>query len=662
LAQDVRAKSTPPCDHYRRVQQVYPSPPLTDAALASTVPLPELPGEPSEHRFGWPDREEIVHENMSHEGARHIAPLSPPPTLLVEAKELPADEWSKCADHSVESWRYGDDQEGGSGSPSPFPPVRDDSGFEETDPEGGCEVDRQLDGSHGDRALIEPTSVWIPHSPLSISDGLPLADLPPLHSSGSSSGSHDSLFLSPASNLGSWAFGSDMSWGDSPSSTLVGGLSAPASPKPASLSVDPPDFGYTLGLSPHQFLHQQQQQSSLISPLDIPFQQGDRSWYDGAQGGSSSGLQSSYLPTDPDQSSLSPFHHVTLHPPPDADLDSDYSDTVMPSDEEDGGSPLPPSSPRRRPLNELHEPTPAHGDLCPTPAPHSPHGALFALPELDMEDPSEPPSSPHSPHRALPELEDEEMHELPLQHAAPFETISPAMLGGAPPPEQEGLGLFLQPVSIDPPLARSPSPDEDDLQFLDVQLDPASTNLEVDEFLQLRALRKAALQQERAARLAEAELNERVTAAANALLPPGHSDASAMQTELDPAEKRARKRELHAAMDMRAEARRMRKLQKQRSKEIGALLDLKMQTPISPMEGYPPIMSGGKPWTRSLAHLVAHMILKRRDRNRPLESRPPPSPSMRKQTYLRASVSAEDLLCMAPEGDVDVDMDSDMEE
>ncbi|KAI9069419.1 hypothetical protein FKP32DRAFT_1599869 [Trametes sanguinea] len=216
---------------------------------------------------------------MSHDGARHIAPLSPPPTLLVEAKELPADEWSKAADHSVESWRYGDNQEDGGGSPSPFPPVRDDSGFEETAPEGGCEDGRQRDGSHGDRALIEPTSVWIPHSPLSISDGLPLADLPPLHGSGSSSGPHDSLFLSPASNLSSWTFGSDMGWGDSPSSTLVGGLSAPASPKPASLSVDPPDFGYTLGLSPHQFLQQQQQQPSLISPLDIPFQQGDRPWF-----------------------------------------------------------------------------------------------------------------------------------------------------------------------------------------------------------------------------------------------------------------------------------------------------------------------------------------------------------------------------------------------
>ncbi|KAI0328011.1 hypothetical protein GY45DRAFT_1255806, partial [Cubamyces sp. BRFM 1775] len=223
-----------------------------------------------------------------------------------------------------------------------------------------------------------------------------------------------------------------------------------------------------------------------------------------------------------------------------------------------------------------------------------------------------------------------------------------------------------------PPLARSPSPDEDDLQFLDVQLDPASTNLEVDEFLQLRALRKSALQQERAARLAEAELNERVTAAASALLPPAHESTSGMavDADVDGAEKRARKRELHAAMEMRAEARRIRKLQKQRSKEIGALLDLKMQTPISPIEGFPPVMigGGGKAWTRSVAHLVAHMVLRRRDRNRALESKPPPSPMLRTRSYLRMSVSADDLCALGggehgdDDGDGDVDMDSDMEE
>ncbi|KAI0628871.1 hypothetical protein C8Q77DRAFT_1067422 [Trametes polyzona] len=340
----------------------------------------------------------------------------------------------------------------------------------------------------------------------------------------------------------------------------------------------------------------------------------------------------------------------------------------MPSDDDDDNLPtLPPASPRRRPLNELHEATPPHGDICLTPAPHSPHGGLLNLPDFDMEDPTEAPCSPHSPHCALPELEDDQdmLPPLPESDVPLVDTICPSLLGVAPPsPEREGLGLFLTSVSIDPPLARSPSPDEDDLQFLDVQLDPTSTNLEVDEFLQLRALRKHALQQERAARLAEAELNERVTAAASALLPPSSGSSGAPATEMDAAEKRARKRELHAAMEMRAEARRVRKLQKQRSKEIGALLDLKMQTPLSPMDGCPPLLGGGKAWTRSLAHLVAHMVLRRHDRSRPLENRPPPDPSFgRRKSYLDRSISADDLLARGAEDeDEGVDVDCDMEE
>ncbi|KAI0355215.1 hypothetical protein OH77DRAFT_1425280 [Trametes cingulata] len=677
LAPDARAKSTPPCDQSRRVQQVYPSPPLTDAALASTVPLPELPVEPPETRCGCPDREQIVDVNMSHDGARHVAPLSPPPTLLVGAKELPSDDWSQGAEHGVETWRYGDGSVDGGAAAPPFPPVRDDSGFEECGPQGeqgGCADDRKAAGSHGDHVVIEPTSVWIPHSPLSMHESLPLADLPPLHDDPSSSGRRDSLFdpveFAPMpTQPGGWTFESEMDWSASPSSTLFDDLSAPPSPKPGRLSLDSADLCSPLGFAPHGSTHQQ---PSPISPLDIPYHQPDRHWYSSAQGsGEASGLRSTHVAQEQHQYHppfLTPFNHFSLHPPPvDADLDSDYSDTVMPSEDEDSDPSLPPPSPRRRPLNELHDATPAHGDLCPTPAPHSPHSAVLALPDFDMEDLREAPSSPHSPHRALPELEDEEMHSpLSELHALPMDTISPALLGGAPPPppEREGLGLFLQPVAIDPPLARSPSPDEDDLQFLDVQLDPASTHLEVDEFLQLRALRKHALQQERAARLAEAELNERVTAAANALLPPveGLPRGAALQSDAELAERRARKRELHAAMDMRAEARRVRKLQKQRSKEIGALLDLKMQTPFSPIEGFPPIMGGGKAWTRSIAHLVAHMVLRRRDRSRPLENRPPPVSPMRRNSYLHLSVSADDLLAMDADRDLGADVDSDMEE
>ena len=129
------------------------------------------------------------------------------------------------------------------------------------------------------------------------------------------------------------------------------------------------------------------------------------------------------------------------------------------------------------------------------------------------------------------------------------------------------------------------------------------------------------------------------------------------------AEKRARKRDLHALMDMRAEARRARKLQKQRSKEIGALLDFKMHTPMSPMEGLPPLVIGGrgKGWTKTIAHLVAHMVLRRHDRCRPLENKPPVA-QVRSPTTLRRSLSAEDISSMGMSvEDEDVDDGDDME-
>ncbi|KAL1947106.1 hypothetical protein VTO73DRAFT_14067 [Trametes versicolor] len=658
---DARAKSTPPCDHPRPIHQVYPSPPLTDAALASTVPLPDLPVEPSEARVGRPDREEIVDENMSHDGARHIAPLSPPPTDYVGPKELPIDGWNQGGGHGIECWRYGVNSEDGGAPAPPFPPVRDDSGFEEFGIPGGCEGERQGEGSHDDQVMIEPMPVWSPQSPISLHEDLPLAELPPFggeSSSGPSGSPFDPVPFAVASGPPlTWVVDSEMNWTASPSSTVFDEL--PPSPKPGALSLDFPDFGVPLGFDHHSQL---QQQHSPISPLEIPFHHEDRHWFGGGSYGEPSGFHAMDVASDQHPSFLQPFNTFPLHPPPvdvDVDLESEYSDTVMPSDDEDSAT-LPPSSPRRRPLNDLYDATPPHGDLCPTPAPHSPHSALLSLDDFDMED----PGSPHSPHPALPELEDADMQPpSPESHAPLVATISPSLLGGSPPPEREGLGLFLQSFSIDPPLARSPSPTEDELQFIEVQLDPASTDLPNDEFLQLRALRKNALQQEREARRAESELSERVTVAASALLPPAEGSCGVSPTDLDLAEKRARKRELHVAMDMRAEARRVRKLQKQRSKEIGALLDLKMQTPISPMEGMPPLVGGGKAWTRSIAHLIAHMVLRRHDRARPLENRPPPDSSLRRKSSLQFSVSADDLLALGTDDEgLGVDMDCDMEE
>ena len=62
----------------------------------------------------------------------------------------------------------------------------------------------------------------------------------------------------------------------------------------------------------------------------------------------------------------------------------------------------------------------------------------------------------------------------------------------------------------------------------------------------------------------------------------------------------------------------MRKLQKQRSKEIDALLDFKMHSPMSPMERLPPLVDG-KAWTWRVAHLVAGMIFRRRVCSQPVK-------------------------------------------
>ena len=606
------------------------------------------------HKQEYPNfREEGVDENMSHDGASHIAPLSPPPTVLVSTLELPQGSRFDSEGHQVESWRYGEDlQDGGATAPL-FPPVRDDSGFEEFDAHGGCEDNRTLEGSQSADALIEPSSVWIHQSPLNMEEGLPSVGARSyhgdLHGRGRSSGHSDTLVspISPTdveSNSDSWACSSRMDW--SPSDTLIEVDSPPSSPKPRGLSLELDELDSSLGFHPLPL-----QQPSPLSPVEIPFGQRHPHWFQREPSihlfGEPS-LSNDPTPLAEPHDPFFPYPHSSLLHPQSTDVDSEYSDTIMPSEEDDSAE-LPPPSPRRRPLNDLYDPVLPHGDVLLTPVPRSPHSSPLPLVDLDMDDRSEAPTSPHSPHSLLPELEGEDLPVFQESGSFPVDTISPSLLGGAPEPEA-GLGLFLQ---SDPPLARSPSPDEDDFGFLDIQLDPESANVEIDEFLALRALRKSALAQERAARMAEAELSERITAAASALLPPSQAEAStsmdhdAMQTDplaLDHTEKRLRKRELHSLMDMRAEARRTRKLQKQRSKEIGALLDLKMQTPISPIDGFPPILSGGKAWTRSMAHLVAHMVLRRHDRSRPLENRPPPDTSMRRKSSLSLGLSIDDLV------------------
>ena len=265
-----------------------------------------------------------------------------------------------------------------------------------------------------------------------------------------------------------------------------------------------------------------------------------------------------------------------------------------------------------------------------TPVPHSPRGPSLSLPELVPDD--ELFTAYVAPPLAHPSFPGAEglYQDLP-------ETISPALLGPSPPSEDEGLGLFVRPAGVEPPLVRSPSPDQDDFRFLDVQLDPVATNLDTHEFLNLRALRNRALDLERAARGREEVLSERVEKACHALLP-----ATLEQDDVtdQPSEIRLRKHELHLALEARAEARKLRKREKQRSKEIGLLLELKMRGQDDDF-----LMMGYGDGPVNVKQLVASMLMKRRDTSRPLANRGrtmASRPSSRLSSLSR-SVSYEDL-------------------
>ncbi|PCH38491.1 hypothetical protein WOLCODRAFT_66711 [Wolfiporia cocos MD-104 SS10] len=279
--------------------------------------------------------------------------------------------------------------------------------------------------------------------------------------------------------------------------------------------------------------------------------------------------------------------------------------------------------------------------MCITPIPRSPHSRFAAF--LDSNE--DGTLSPSSPSVALPPSSDDFAPPSTEEYILSG-TVAPSLI--TPPSiDDEGLGLCLQPHSADLPLARSPSPDDDGFQFLEVQLDPASCNLEVSEFLQLRLLRRRALSAERDARRAEAQYGQQVNEAAEKLNMPAGSDTTAVAEESemnlgsgaddcmsDDDAARAWRHKLHCAMDMRAEARRVRKREKQRSKEVGALLDLKMARGPAP----------GRGAMRSLAQLVANMVLRRRDTFRPLANRKPGTPTpTHVPSSLSRCVSAEDL-------------------
>lgn len=627
---------------------------------------------------------------MSRDSSGFRAPLSPPPTHLLCTSELPPVNWdatpacdgypSHCepsdagpSRHATSDWAFAEKDYHSSpnqqfalhphtsssrgwsfegtlseltaGSVDPAVatlPLRGDSGFEESLPQHQSSPQSLPSLSVESASIftkIEPTAFWAPHSPLSMH--LELDDHAP-HNPAllGTDYRHSSAFgISPSGSSRSQSTPT-MSWSShewSSGSDRDDDFSPPSSPRPRSLSLDLPDLDSFSSQDSGLRVPDLPQGRPALLGLDGLDSRQQVPWLMQEDHHEDDGLRETYfmnIDGDPPEPS-SPRPPLALLLPSGDDSADSFSDTVISPEEGPWSTSLSPTA-----YSDLRNTS--NDPLCITPIPRP---SLPTQAGAHSESPPSPAPLTFS---------------LPSEEINPVETVAPSLL--SPPAEgHEGLGLFLQPISVDPPLARSPSPDDDDLHFLEIQLDPTSTNLEVDEFLQLRAVRRRALAAERAARSAEAELAERVAAAAKALLPASQVTSSTgfdIDMDLVDAEdmfdddaKRLRKHDLHVAMEMRAEARRARKREKQRSKEVGALLDLKMERGVA----------AGKGVMRSIAQLVANMVLRRRDTFRPLANRKTSTvrgPYV--HTRLAFCLSSDDLNGLERE-DTDADTDTDMD-
>lgn len=697
------------------LQFTYPSPPLTGPAF-SIVPLPAIENQcdlPSIidvdsdlsciGALGESDSAQI----MSQDGSRGHEPLSPPPTRPLGTLNLPSmevdssvplDRLPPVEDEDVSSHRQNENPLGisarvgssslltpvsppdrhswdfpsssslpaRSSSDPPFPPMHKDSGFAEFLPEEQrCGEDEfgetESWKSYGPEAEEpEPIVLWTTQSP-----------------------PHKQ-----ANHLGGNGTHSDCYTAEHEHDEYENDTYLLESPRPKLLSLDLPDlddfpppgstYGYEMQSDEHIC-------RPPLHPLDIPTHgsswQQRRTTFNDSQMDIDAPHPSPPPPHSPNTFSL---HLPPLDPFPDTsydgfynDIDASASDTVMPHDEESSDGvppPLPPPSPSRR--------------------------AIYALPgELDDDSYQTPAMFGSSSY--------------PPDHS-PIMVPSSSHQGDT---STFGLGLFLPPSAIDPPIVRSPSPEDEEnspealAPAFSFSGDPEVTAQLTAECEGLRALRRRALAAERAARVAEAELGERVTSAASALLPPlrstpfssssstsssssssssasssssssspssSYSSSSvsesasemAREAELTVQEKRMRKRELQAAMDARAEARRIRKREKQRARETGTLLELKMRDTGAyrdrerererererdiDVEGYSMDMDKesdhsnrdreGK-GVRTVAQLVAGMMLRRRETSRPLAGR---APTSRAKPYVPSAlysfVSLDDIM------------------
>jgi hypothetical protein len=209
------------------------------------------------------------------------------------------------------------------------------------------------------------------------------------------------------------------------------------------------------------------------------------------------------------------------------------------------------------------------------PAPSSPsRRSVSSLPDFGMED---DPFSPSSPGQRLLSLPGADTDDYLLPSPSPPSDALPEPYFTVP---SQGSSLLLIDDPNDVPPPRSPSPEHFDLDLSLVDLcdDP--------DLKKLCELRKRAVAGERAARAMEAQMLEQ------------------------------------GAVHMRAEARRVRKMEKEKSREIGALLRLKVgQGGRTEGKGERERGKGAKKVISSLSQLVARMMFRRSETFRPLANR-----------------------------------------
>ena len=279
-------------------------------------------------------------------------------------------------------------------------------------------------------------------------------------------------------------------------------------------------------------------------------------------------------------------------------------------------------SPSTSPPSFLSSPLISPSYTKPLPPPSSPSISRLSLPDLDI-DLNDNESHPSSPSRrsfaSLPDLEMDDppdIIDIDVDFSAPPPSPSPGQtllsLPGAdtdedllpppapnfktpfPPPHPSSPSLLLIDDPRDVPLPRSPSPEDFDFD-LNITLDDESD----PELTKLYNLRKKSLAAERAARHAEAQL----------------TDAG--------------------SISLRAEATKDKKKNKQTSKEVGALLRLKLGDQVAypssaHVDGCP------KGLISSVSQLVARMMFRRHETFRPLANRKSTSTN---HDYVRSSLS-----------------------